>query len=64
MLAERPPAWHLMVGDGPLRGRRRGGVDEDGRPAIACGSWPTRADVGDVLAASDVLLFGELVREA
>jgi glycosyltransferase involved in cell wall biosynthesis len=57
ILAERPPAWHLIVGDGPLRGQVEAAVDR-ARPAgdriVLVGA---RADVGDVLAASDLLLF-------
>src|SRR4029453_9514146 len=51
------PAWHLIVGDGPLRGRVEAAVDR-ARPAgdriLLVGA---RADVGNVLAASDLLLF-------
>jgi glycosyltransferase involved in cell wall biosynthesis len=56
VLAERPAAWHLVIGDGPLLGQ----VEE------AVGRLPTRErarllgardDVGDLFAASDVVLF-------
>jgi glycosyltransferase involved in cell wall biosynthesis len=56
LLRRWPQAVHLFAGDGPLRGElqaaaRRAGVE--GR-VLAPGS---RDDVGDVLAASDLLLF-------
>ena len=56
VLAERPLAWHLIVGDGPLRGALQAAVGRNGTSArvLVLGA---RGDVGDLLAASDVLLF-------
>jgi glycosyltransferase involved in cell wall biosynthesis len=56
VLTARPRAWHLVVGDGPLRGEvqaavRRRGTGERVRLLGA------RDDVADLLQASDVLLF-------
>ncbi len=55
-LAERPRAWHLLAGDGPLRGQVEAAVARHGtgdRVLLA----GVRGDVADVLAASDVVLF-------
>jgi glycosyltransferase involved in cell wall biosynthesis len=56
LLRRRPRAVHLFAGDGPLRAdleaaARRAGLEER---VLLAGS---RDDVGDVLAASDLLLF-------
>jgi glycosyltransferase involved in cell wall biosynthesis len=56
VLAERPRAWHLMVGNGPLRGAVEAAVGANGTGA-RLRLLPARDDVGDVLAASDVVLF-------
>jgi glycosyltransferase involved in cell wall biosynthesis len=55
-LAQRPRAWHLLVGDGPLRGEVEAAIARSptGERARLLG---VRDDVGDLLAASDVLLF-------
>jgi glycosyltransferase involved in cell wall biosynthesis len=56
VLRERPEAVHLFVGDGPMR-------PEIERSILSreleqrCQVLGSRADVGDILAASDVLLF-------
>jgi glycosyltransferase involved in cell wall biosynthesis len=55
-LAERPLAWHLLAGDGPLRGQVEAAVARHGtgdRVLLA----GVRSDVADVLVASDVVLF-------
>jgi glycosyltransferase involved in cell wall biosynthesis len=51
----RPDAMHLIVGDGPLRPEVESAVRERGleERVIVAGS---RDDVGDLLAASDVML--------
>jgi len=56
VLAERPRAWHLIVGDGPMLEQVWGAVGQspDGARVRLVGA---RADVGDILVASDVLLF-------
>jgi glycosyltransferase involved in cell wall biosynthesis len=57
VLAERPRVWHLIVGDGPLRGQVEAAVDRvrpGGDRILPVGA---QADVGDFLAASDLLLF-------
>lgn len=56
VLAERPRAWHLIVGDGPLRVAVREAVERSptGARVRLAG---VRGDVGDMLAASDVVLF-------
>jgi glycosyltransferase involved in cell wall biosynthesis len=56
LLRERPGAVHLFAGEGPLRGEleaaaRREGLD--GRVRLL----GSRADVGELLAASDLMLF-------
>jgi len=56
VLAERPRAWHLVVGNGPLRGAVEAAVGGNGAGARVR-LLPARDDVGDLLAASDVLLF-------
>jgi glycosyltransferase involved in cell wall biosynthesis len=56
VLAERPRAWHLVVGDGPLRGAVEEAAGRNGIGARVR-LLPARGDVGDILAASDVLLF-------
>jgi glycosyltransferase involved in cell wall biosynthesis len=56
VLAERPAAWHLVVGHGPLLGQVEEAVarlPSRGRMRLL----GARGDVGDLLAASDVLLF-------
>jgi glycosyltransferase involved in cell wall biosynthesis len=56
LLRRRPRAVHLFVGDGPLRADLQaaaGRAGLDGRVLVA----GSRGDVGDVLAASDLLLF-------
>jgi glycosyltransferase involved in cell wall biosynthesis len=56
VLAARPGAWHLIVGDGTLRGEVEAAVgrrDTGGRTRLL----GARDDVPDLLAASDVLLF-------
>jgi glycosyltransferase involved in cell wall biosynthesis len=56
VLAERLRAWHLVVGDGPMRGEVQAAVERGGmggRVRLV----GARGDVGDLLAASDVLLF-------
>jgi glycosyltransferase involved in cell wall biosynthesis len=56
LLRRRPDAVHLFVGDGPLRADLQaaaGRAGLDGRVLLA----GSRGDVGDVLAASDLLLF-------
>ena len=55
-LAERPRAWHLVAGDGPLRGQVEAAVARHGigdRVLLA----GIRSDVADFLQASDVVLF-------
>jgi glycosyltransferase involved in cell wall biosynthesis len=56
VLAERPGAWHLMVGDGPLRGDVQAAIGQNGTSGRVR-LLGARGDVGDLLAASDVLLF-------
>jgi glycosyltransferase involved in cell wall biosynthesis len=56
VLAERPRAWHLMVGDGPLLSAVQAAVGVNGTSARVR-LLHARDDVGDLLAASDVLLF-------
>jgi len=55
VLQARPQTWHLMVGDGPLRGQVEDAVRRRGMRRFMLAGM--RSDVGDVLAASDVLLF-------
>jgi glycosyltransferase involved in cell wall biosynthesis len=55
-LAERPRAWHVLAGDGPLRGQVEAAVVRHGigdRVLLA----GVRDDVADVLEASDLVLF-------
>jgi glycosyltransferase involved in cell wall biosynthesis len=56
LLQRRPDAVHLFAGDGPLRAELAAAVGREGLDGQArlLGS---RADVGDLLAASDLLLF-------
>jgi glycosyltransferase involved in cell wall biosynthesis len=56
VLAERSRAWHLIVGDGPMLGtvREAVGRSRTGERVRLVGARP---DVGDIFAASDVLLF-------
>ena len=54
-LAERPRAWHLVAGDGPLRGQVEAAVARHGTGDRVLLAGPRR--VADVLAASDVVLF-------
>jgi len=56
VLAERPRAWHLVVGDGPLRGEVQAAIGRGGA-AERVRLLGARDDVGNLLAASDVLLF-------
>jgi glycosyltransferase involved in cell wall biosynthesis len=56
VMAERARAWHLMVGNGPLRGEVQAAVAGAGA-ADRTRLLAARDDVGDLLAASDVLLF-------
>jgi glycosyltransferase involved in cell wall biosynthesis len=56
VLAERPGAWHLIAGDGPMRAQVAEAVTTCGqRDRVRL--LGTRGDVGDLLAASDVVLF-------
>jgi glycosyltransferase involved in cell wall biosynthesis len=60
VLAARPRAFHLMVGDGPLRAaveERMARLRLDGRARIL----GARGDVADLLASSDVLLLASRV---
>jgi glycosyltransferase involved in cell wall biosynthesis len=55
-MARRQRAWHLIVGNGPLRGEVQAAVARrgtGGRVRLLA----ARDDVADLLAASDVLLF-------
>jgi glycosyltransferase involved in cell wall biosynthesis len=55
-MTERLQAWHLVAGDGPLRGQVEAAVARHGigdRVLLA----GVRSDVADVLQASDVVLF-------
>jgi len=56
LLRERPQAVHLFAGDGPLRADLEAAARHEGlEPRVhVLGS---RADVGDLLAASDLMLF-------
>jgi glycosyltransferase involved in cell wall biosynthesis len=56
VLAERPRAWHLIVGDGPMLDavREAAGRSRTGERVRLVGA---RGDVGEVMAASDVMLF-------
>jgi glycosyltransferase involved in cell wall biosynthesis len=56
VLAERARAWHLIVGDGPMLDEVRAAVGRS-RTGARVRLVGARPDVGDVLAASDVLLF-------
>jgi glycosyltransferase involved in cell wall biosynthesis len=56
VLAERPRAWHLVVGDGPLRDAVQAAVGVNGT-STRVRLLRARDDVGDLLVASDVLLF-------
>jgi glycosyltransferase involved in cell wall biosynthesis len=56
VLARRPRAWHLIVGNGPLRGEVEAAVAASPTGARAR-LESARDDVGDLLAASDVMLF-------
>jgi glycosyltransferase involved in cell wall biosynthesis len=56
VLEARPQAWHLMVGDGPLRGQVEAAVARRGLQERVR-LLGMRSDVGDLLATSDVLLF-------
>jgi glycosyltransferase involved in cell wall biosynthesis len=56
LLRERPGAVHLFAGEGPLRGELEAaarGEGLDGRVRVL----GSRADVGELLAASDLMLF-------
>jgi glycosyltransferase involved in cell wall biosynthesis len=56
VLAERPAAWHVMVGDGPMGAQVRSAVDSSGvRERVRL--LGARGDVADLYGASDVLLF-------
>jgi glycosyltransferase involved in cell wall biosynthesis len=50
-------AVHLMVGDGPLRGQAEAAAARSG-PNGGVRFLGSRGDVGDLLGASDVVLFG------
>jgi glycosyltransferase involved in cell wall biosynthesis len=56
VLARVPGAWHVIVGDGPLRAAVEKRVNESPYASriLVLGR---RSDVGDVIAASDVVLF-------
>jgi glycosyltransferase involved in cell wall biosynthesis len=56
LLRRRPEVVHLFVGGGPLEGELSSAIRDQGldRQARVLGS---RGDVGDLLAASDLLLF-------
>jgi glycosyltransferase involved in cell wall biosynthesis len=56
VLAERRRAWHLMVGNGPMRGEVEAAVARAGT-GQRVRLLDARDDVADLLAASDVLLF-------
>jgi len=56
LLAEHPRAWHLIVGNGPMRAEVQAAVGRQGA-AGRIRLLGAREDVGDVLAASDLLLF-------
>jgi len=56
VLQVRPDAFHIFVGDGPLRRRLEGGIRALGL-VDRCFVLGSRTDVGDLLAGSDVFLF-------
>jgi glycosyltransferase involved in cell wall biosynthesis len=56
VLAARPRAWHVIVGDGALRGEVEAAVGRHGNGGRTR-LLGARDDVSDLLGASDVLLF-------
>jgi glycosyltransferase involved in cell wall biosynthesis len=56
ILAERPRAWHVIVGDGPLRGEVEAAVRQRGTGGRVR-LLGVRDDVANLFRASDVLLF-------
>jgi glycosyltransferase involved in cell wall biosynthesis len=56
LLAEHPRAWHLIVGNGPMRGEVEATVARQGA-AGRIRVLGAREDVGNLFAASDLLLF-------
>jgi glycosyltransferase involved in cell wall biosynthesis len=57
ILAEWPSAWHVVVGDGPLRGQVEAAVARVGPAGDRILLVGAQADVGEFLEASDLLLF-------
>jgi glycosyltransferase involved in cell wall biosynthesis len=55
VLADRAGAWHLLVGDGPLRGQVEAATKRYGSGRFRLAG--VRSDVADILGASDLVLF-------